>query len=83
MDAVGGVVVENVAVYLVFIDALGEQHTDDEIYLGVVGSIGEASRVGHHAGVDTGCASACHGVESSELVNESEHQFAGGTHLRM
>ena len=75
------VVVEHVAVYLVFVDSLCEQLADDEEYLRTVGVVCETSRVGHHSAVYRHCHILVHLLESAKLPYQSEHQFACAARL--
>ena len=71
----------DVAINLVLVDTLAQEHADEEVDFGVVGVVGKASRVGHHACVERGGCFCWHIIEGAERINESEHHFAGRTHL--
>ena len=66
----------DVAVYLVLVDALGEQLRDDVVDVTVGGVIGEAARIGHHTTVNGNGEMLAQFIEESHLPHHAEHQFA-------
>ena len=76
-------IVEDIAIDLVFIYALGEQLTDYEIDGGISGVVGEAASVGHHSAIHTCSPLAIHLFETTQLPDDAEHQLAGTAHMWM
>ena len=75
--------VEHLAVDGVLVDALGEQFADDEVDFAVVGVVGKAARVGHHAGVDAFGRFLGDVAEVSHAADQAEDEFRRGRYLGM
>ena len=66
----------HIAVDLILVNSFGEQVGDDDKNLRIVRRIGKTTRVGHHPTIDARRGIARKFIESPELENEFEHQFA-------
>ena len=78
-----GVGVEDLAVDGVFVNAFGQQLADDEVDFTVVGVVGEASRVGHHACVDAFGSFLGDVVEVAHAADKPENQFGSRRDVRV
>ena len=72
---VHGVVVIDVAVYLVLVDTLRQQLADDEEDVRVAGVKRESARIRHHATIDGPREVLTQLVEEPHLPHHAEHQF--------
>ena len=75
-DAVDRIDIEYIAVNLVLVNAFSQQQRNDFVNFGIVRIVRKAAGVGHHAGVNAGGALTRHVVETAQLVNQTEHEFA-------
>ena len=79
--AVLGIVVVNIAIDTILVNALGEQLGDDEIYLWACGSKGEATGISHHATIDRDSKMLALTIEQTKLPHDAEDYFAGAAGL--
>lgn len=76
------VIVEYLAIYLVLVDALGQQLAYYDEYRRVVGVIGKPTGIGHHATIDAGSPFLVELLKATQLPYDSEDQLTGAARMR-
>ena len=82
-NGIGRIIIENLTVYFILIDILGQQFTDDKIDNGFIRIIDKTSCVSHHATINACSPLAIHLSKAIKLPDDSEYQFTRTTHMRM
>ena len=82
-QAMLGIVMIHIAVYLILVDMLGKQLTDDIEYFRIVGIKGKTACISHHATIHGDGEMLTQFIKQSQLPDNAEHQFARTRHLRM